>query len=215
MENNTIGSFLSALRKANGMTQKELAERLNVSDKAVSRWERNESCPDITLIPVIADIFGVTSDELLRGERNSIGNPVKETERTEKEIAHFLESVRFCFLIQTVSALAVAAVGLAVRMIIVNKVTGYPPFFYTDEALDAWHRKMDIMDCISSVIGWAAFLLASAYVAVGFLKAQAKLSRINGEEGPVINAKKKVKRIFLVGGCILVLLFILNLIFSL
>lgn len=45
MERKTIGSFIAALRKANGMTQKELADRLPVSDKAVSRWERDECAP--------------------------------------------------------------------------------------------------------------------------------------------------------------------------
>lgn len=69
MERKSIGAFISALRKSNGMTQKELAEKLCVSDKAVSRWERDESAPDLYLIPVIAEIFGVTSDELLLGKR--------------------------------------------------------------------------------------------------------------------------------------------------
>ena len=69
MEKKTIGGFISALRKANGMTQKELANRLNVSDKTVSRWERDDGAPDLSIIPAIAEIFGVTCDELLRGER--------------------------------------------------------------------------------------------------------------------------------------------------
>lgn len=75
-EKKTIGSFIAVLRKANGMTQRELAEMLNVSDKAVSRWEREECAPDLSLIPVIAEIFHITTDELLRGERNA---PTGET----------------------------------------------------------------------------------------------------------------------------------------
>ncbi|MBR6528009.1 MAG: helix-turn-helix transcriptional regulator [Lachnospiraceae bacterium] len=71
MERKTIGGFIAALRKANGMTQKELAEKINVSDKTVSRWERDDGAPDLSVIPVIAEIFGVTCDELLRGERKS------------------------------------------------------------------------------------------------------------------------------------------------
>ncbi|MBR6812635.1 MAG: helix-turn-helix transcriptional regulator, partial [Oscillospiraceae bacterium] len=71
MEKRTIGTFIAALRKANGMTQRELAERLNVSDKTVSRWERDDGSPDLAAIPVIAEIFGITCDELLRGERRS------------------------------------------------------------------------------------------------------------------------------------------------
>ena len=78
MERKSIGTLIAALRRANGMTQKELAERLNVSDKAVSRWERDESLPDLTLLPLIADIFHITVDELLRGERKNApeGNPL-------------------------------------------------------------------------------------------------------------------------------------------
>ncbi len=71
MERKSIGTFIAALRRANGMTQKDLAEKLNVSDKAVSRWERDESLPDLMLLPVIADIFHITVDELLRGERKT------------------------------------------------------------------------------------------------------------------------------------------------
>lgn len=71
MEKKTIGKFISALRRASGMTQRELGDRLFVSDKTVSRWERDECTPELSLIPVIAEIFGITTDELLRGERNS------------------------------------------------------------------------------------------------------------------------------------------------
>lgn len=81
MEQKTIGKFITALRKANGMTQKDLAEQLNVSDKTVSRWERDEGTPDLSMIPVIAEIFGVTCDELLRGERKS---PVERSELQKK-----------------------------------------------------------------------------------------------------------------------------------
>lgn len=71
MEKKTIGTFISALRRAAGLTQRDLAEQLNVSDKAVSRWERDESAPDLTLLPLIADLFGITVDELLRGQRQA------------------------------------------------------------------------------------------------------------------------------------------------
>ena len=80
MEEKTIGKFITALRRANGMTQKELAEKLYVSDKTVSRWERDESAPDLALIPAIAEIFGITCDELLRGERRSAAERALPTE---------------------------------------------------------------------------------------------------------------------------------------
>ena len=81
MEKKSIGGFIAALRKANGMTQKDLAERLNVSDKTVSRWERDEGSPDLSVIPVIAEIFDITCDELLRGERKS---PTQRSEIAEE-----------------------------------------------------------------------------------------------------------------------------------
>ena len=69
MEKKTLGSFIALLRKSRGMTQRELAEKLGVSDKTISHWERDESAPDISMIPVIAEIFDVTCDELLKGEK--------------------------------------------------------------------------------------------------------------------------------------------------
>ena len=95
MARKSIGEFISALRKANGMTQKQLAEKLNVSDKAVSRWERDESAPDLSLIPVIAEIFGVTSDEILRGERKNQDNEdftPQSNARVEKQIEHLINN---------------------------------------------------------------------------------------------------------------------------
>ncbi len=71
MENEKIGRFICALRKEKGMTQKELAERLGITDKAVSKWERGLSCPDISLLPALAGLLGVSVGELLGGERSS------------------------------------------------------------------------------------------------------------------------------------------------
>lgn len=69
MEKQTMGGFLATLRKANGYTQAEVAEKLGVSNKTLSSWETDKTCPDLTLIPVLADLYGVTSDEILRAER--------------------------------------------------------------------------------------------------------------------------------------------------
>ena len=80
MERKSIGMLIAALRRANGLTQKQLADRLGVSDKAVSRWERDESLPDLTLLPVIADLFHITVDELLRGERRAQADGAAEAQ---------------------------------------------------------------------------------------------------------------------------------------
>lgn len=85
MEKRTIGSFIAALRRACGMTQKELGEKLYVSDKTISRWERDECTPDLSLIPAIAEIFGVTVDELIRGGRNSSDLSKEHTDDMEQK----------------------------------------------------------------------------------------------------------------------------------
>lgn len=118
MERRTIGGFIAVLRKANGMTQRELAEKLNVSDKAVSRWERDESAPDLTLIPVLAEIFGVTSDELLRGEKASASKTEEAVAtKTQKQLDRLLESNATRLKIRSIIASGIAAVGLIAAMI--------------------------------------------------------------------------------------------------
>ncbi len=64
-----FGAFIAALRKEQGLTQQELADRLFVSNKAVSKWERGQSLPDIALLEPLAQCLGVSVAELLRGER--------------------------------------------------------------------------------------------------------------------------------------------------
>lgn len=65
MTNKTMGEIISTLRKEKGMTQKELADHLGLTDKAVSKWERNLSCPDINTLPKLADILDTSVEELL------------------------------------------------------------------------------------------------------------------------------------------------------
>ena len=69
MDNVKFGIFLAELRKRTGWTQKELAERLNVTDKAVSKWERGLGFPDIKLIEPLAGLLEVSVLELIRSER--------------------------------------------------------------------------------------------------------------------------------------------------
>lgn len=113
MTKNSIGHFLAALRKANGMTQQEVADRLNVSNKVVSRWERDECAPDISVIPALAELFGVTCDELLKGER------ILESSSTDKNIPKVEKQVK-TLILKTLSgfktliwiSLAISIIGL-------------------------------------------------------------------------------------------------------
>lgn len=66
MKKETFGNMVAALRKAKGMTQLELAEKMGVTDKAVSKWERDLSFPDVSSIPKLAEILEVSVDELMQ-----------------------------------------------------------------------------------------------------------------------------------------------------
>ena len=78
MEKQTLGQKIAELRKAKNMTQLELANKLNITDKAVSKWERDISCPDVSTFPKLAEILGVSVDELLQANSS-------EAKGTEKE----------------------------------------------------------------------------------------------------------------------------------
>ena len=71
MDNQKFGQFILSLRKEKGWTQLELAEKLNVTDKAVSKWERGVGFPDIKMIEPIAEVFGVSILEIMRSEKIS------------------------------------------------------------------------------------------------------------------------------------------------
>lgn len=72
MDCKNIGAIISKLRKKNNWTQNELAKKLDVTDKAVSRWESGQGYPDITIFPRLSEVFNVTIDYLMMGERKGI-----------------------------------------------------------------------------------------------------------------------------------------------
>lgn len=74
----TLGTMISSLRKDKGMTQLELAEIMGVTDKAVSKWERDLSCPDINSIPKLAEILEISVDDLMQGKTETKEQDTKE-----------------------------------------------------------------------------------------------------------------------------------------
>ena len=68
MDTMKTGSYLAALRKGAGMTQQEVADRLGVSNKTISKWESGGGFPDIAILPALAELYGVTADDILAGE---------------------------------------------------------------------------------------------------------------------------------------------------
>ena len=86
-----VAKNITELRILNNMTQMELAEKLNYSDKTISKWERAESSPDISVLVEMADLFGVTLDYLVRTE--NIEEAVSE--RKTKEVTFNRRAVSY------------------------------------------------------------------------------------------------------------------------
>ena len=84
------GDFLRSLRKAKGLTQEDVATRLMLSPKTISRWENGLGLPDISIITDVATLYDVTVDEILKGQRNS-KNLKEETEKSnDKKVNNIL-----------------------------------------------------------------------------------------------------------------------------
>jgi len=79
----TLGSRIAECRKRKNITQEQLAEQMGVSTQAVSKWENDISCPDISLLPPLADYFSISIDELMRGENSRPVQLVPEGERKD------------------------------------------------------------------------------------------------------------------------------------
>lgn len=116
MNQEKIGKFISSMRKEKGYTQLELAKKLGVTDKAVSKWERGLCFPDMSLLVPISEIFGLTINELLIGEKSSkknqenieevnkdilvySSNEIKKTKKREKRFKWIVLIISLLFLL--------------------------------------------------------------------------------------------------------------------
>lgn len=122
MKKQTLGMMISTLRKEKGMTQLELAEQMGVTDKAVSKWERDLSFPDINSIPKLAEIFEVSVDELMQVKtetKENIGkNKVTEIVDTALKGISIAMGIAVAVLsilgeLETKSAFIMLGIGLA------------------------------------------------------------------------------------------------------
>lgn len=114
----TLGMVIAELRKSQGMTQLELAEKMGVTDKAVSKWERDLSCPDIHSLPALAEILGVSVDELIRSNPKANAPTKSVTER----IRAILKGFHFRYIIYLL------VMGLLLCLGAVTSVRMYPAF---------------------------------------------------------------------------------------
>lgn len=96
MEYESMGKLIQTLRKKKGLTQKQLADMLNITDKAVSKWERDVACPDTTTLPILADILGVTVESLLNAKafQALVENEVETTNDSNPDAELYKERLK-------------------------------------------------------------------------------------------------------------------------
>lgn len=135
MDQKKIGSFLRELRKEQGITQEDLAEKLNVSSRTISRWETGTNMPDISLLIEIADFFDVGIPEIVNGERKSekMNEEVKEvaeklSDYADAEKVNIIKEIRKLSIggiIALIAYFILDITGTAGQNVILGKISLY------------------------------------------------------------------------------------------
>lgn len=112
-----IGLFIKSLRKEAALTQRQVAERLNVSEKTISKWETGRGAPEISLLLPLCKIFGVSMNELLSGERLNGEQYVDRAEQNLASLVNDCISPRKKVVIATLSCIFTIASALALIML--------------------------------------------------------------------------------------------------
>ena len=169
-----IATNISAMRNAAGLTQAQFAEKLNYTDKAISKWERGESVPDIAVLWQIADMFGVTVDWLISDHGSSEATPDAEAVRAGKHnriLISLLSSVGVWFIativfivLQTIGADRVwlpfmwAAPATCIDLLVFNAIWGKYKFNFLFISLIIWTLIGSTFVTIANPALWYIFI---------------------------------------------------------
>lgn len=173
----TVAKNISELRREAGLTQLDLAERLNYSDKAVSKWESGASIPDVGVLLEIANLFGVTVDYLLKEEHIVLevtSSNEKEKSRNRKHLVITLLSVALVWFIATALfvvceicgaegmhwlSFAYAVPVSSIVFIIFNSIWGYKRNNYIYISVLTWSLIASIYLTVLSLNYWQLFII--------------------------------------------------------
>lgn len=184
MTANECGEFIAFLRKENNLTQKQLAEKINVTDKAVSRWETGKGYPDVSSLISLSEFFSVSVNELLAGKRiaedrvmevadENVISVIKESKkiRLKSFITALVTYISMCIVcfasgmfLMTPGAGPVTAVVSAVTVCIFLCVSGLLLVHYQSD-------KVVFSFCVTIVAAWVIFpslYFVSCYLLDGF-----------------------------------------------
>lgn len=118
MNQEVIGKYISSCRKDKGLTQTQLAEMLNITNRAVSKWETGKSCPDVSIMLELCDILGITVNELLSGERIVMEDYQKKAEENLVELQSKKEKAQKSLLRVELVWLAISLLLMPVHLAI-------------------------------------------------------------------------------------------------
>ncbi len=175
---NIIAKNIAELRKANGLTQLALAEKLNYSDKAVSKWESGASIPDVVVLKEIADMFGVTVDSLL-SEECKCESVLPKKQRVRTIIT--LLSVMLVWLIGTFVFVSMGIAGIE-KNLWLSLVWCVPVSFIVLLIFNSIWGKRRLNYLVISLLMWS--LLAAIYLSA--LKYNPWLLFVMGVPGQII-----------------------------
>ena len=175
MDQAKIGAYLKELRKEKGITQEELAEKLGVSGRTISRWETGFNMPDISLLVEIAEFFDVSIPEIIKGERKSenMNEEVKEVAETMSDYAK-AEKERLVKSIRNMSVIGLIA-------FIVHGILGVNCFYESNDLFRYTYG-------ISEAIIYVSVLMFPLYTTglLGKLRINSSNLKFSNIPGPVI-----------------------------
>lgn len=122
-----VGEFIKIKRKEKGMTQKDLADKLCITDRAISKWERGICCPDISLLKELSDILGVSINELLSGEdieKLEIEQSEDIIVETVKEYTAIEKKKRFRLWLLTIGVIVIDILFIFIMYLMYNQING-------------------------------------------------------------------------------------------
>lgn len=164
MDSAKIGAFIASLRKEKGLTQAALAEKLNISNRTVSKWENGDGLPDISLLPLIAKEFDISVDELLSAEKRAETPDIKVTEIANKEALQNLFQI--AAVISLFFALIAAMLGTFTNL---YSIWAFSFLFYNH-----WEIIFDAVSFFSVLISVLIFTIGVIRLKMGYSKEQIK-----------------------------------------
>jgi len=168
LEQRKIGSFLKELRKEKRLTQEQLAEKLNVSGRTVSRWETGSNMPDISLLVELAEFYEVSIPEIIDGERKS-EKMDKETKEAVLKVAEYSNEEKRKMGRVTLVYFIVGIISIIVN--VAMRFMEFPDTFW-----------VGFLDGVTSGLPLAAMLLGILYVTEAMTKVRAFKLKLIGRK---------------------------------